>query len=153
MISVGWAVTTRLDAEAADGAVQGLSTRRSTGPRERFFDRGRLRTGARITLIRPAPANAMMLFGDVGEVQEVREAARDRQHRFDHRPQLGGERLEPVRRRHAGPLGERADALHALEGGCPSWRRSVSPSSSPSKRTSSRNARCGSTSSQPRSLS
>ena len=58
----------------------------------------------------------MMLLGDVGEVQEVREAARDRQRRLDrHRPQLGGERLEPVRRRHAGPLGERPHALHALE--------------------------------------
>ena len=107
----------QLDAEAADGAVQGISRHAARQePRERLFDRGRLRTGARITLIRPAPANAMMLLGDVGEVQEVREAARDRQHRFDrHRPQLGGERLEPVRRRHAGPLGERTYALHALE--------------------------------------
>ncbi len=106
-----------LDAEAADGAVQGVARHAARQqPRQRLFDRGRLRTGARIALIRPAPANAMMLFGDVGEVQEVREAARDRQRRFDrHRPQLAGERLEPVRRRHAGPLGERAHALHALE--------------------------------------
>ena len=62
----------------------------------------------------------MMLLGDVGKVQEMREAARDRQHRFGgHRPQLRGERLEPVfnwcRRRHAGPLGERPYAFHALE--------------------------------------
>ena len=59
-----------------------------------------------------------MLFGDVGEVQEVREAARHGQRRLDrHRPQLVGQRARsrrppvPVLR----ALGERADPLDPLE--------------------------------------
>ena len=58
----------------------------------------------------------MVLLGDVGEVEEVREAPRDRERRLDgHRTELGGQRLESVRRRHARALGKRAHAFHPLE--------------------------------------
>ena len=117
MISVGWAVTTssmpRLQTARcrASGDTPPESRRR-----QRFFDRRRLRTRARVTLVGAAPAHAMMLLGDVGQVQEMREAARDRQRRLDrHGAQLAGERFEAVRRRHPRPLGERAHALDALE--------------------------------------
>ena len=106
-----------LDPEAADGAVQGVG--RHSGREQAwqgFFDRGRLRARARVTLVGPAPAHAVVLFGDVGQVQEMREAARDWQRRLDrHGAQLAGERFEAVRRRYARPLGERAHALDALE--------------------------------------
>ena len=105
------------DAEAAHRAVQDIGrdpARQQT--RQCFLDRPRLGTRARITLIRAAPAHAVMLFGDVCEIQEVREAARDRQRGLDrHRAQLVRQRLEPVRRRHARAFGERAHAFHPLE--------------------------------------
>ena len=119
MISVGCAVTTssmrRLQtawcrASARDAARQ--------QPRQRLLDRRRLRPGPRIALIGAAPPHAVMLLGDVGEVQEVGEAARDRQRRLDrHGAQLGGQRLEAVSESPptARALGQRPDALDALE--------------------------------------
>ena len=117
MISVGWAVTT--------SSIPRLQTARcrasgDDAAREQawqcFFNRRRLRARARVTLVGAAPAHAVVLLGDVGQVQEMREAARDRQRRLDrHGAQLAGERLEAIRRRYPRPLGERAHALDALE--------------------------------------
>ena len=106
-----------LDPEAADGAIQGVGRHSA---REQawqcFFNRRRLRARARVTLVGAAPAHAVVLLGDVGQVQEMREAARDGQRRLDrHGAQLAGERLEAIRRGYPRPLGERAHALDALE--------------------------------------
>ena len=88
-----------------------------TQPRERFLDRRQLRTAAKLPLQFPAPPHPVMLFGDVGEVEEVGEAARHGQRRRNrHRPQLSGERLEVVARAAAArPLRQRADPLDPFE--------------------------------------
>ena len=75
-----------------------------------------LRAGAGIALIGATPAHAVVLFGDVREVEEVREAPRNRERGLDrHRPELAGQGLESIRRRDARALGERAHALHPFE--------------------------------------
>ena len=80
---------------------------------KRFLDRSQLWTAAELPLQFPAPPHTVMLLGDVGEVEEVGEAARDGQRRGNrHRPQLFGERLEVVARAAAArPLRQRADPL------------------------------------------
>ena len=94
-----------------------------------------------IALICPATPDAMVLLGDVRQVQEVREGAGDRQ-RLVHRHLLE----DSVSLAKSASLPPRAFFDNARTRStvsyvaCPSWRRSVSPSSSPSKRTSSRRA-------------
>ena len=57
-----------------------------------------------------------MLLGDVGQREEVRERARDRNRGGDrHVAQLVGELLERRRVAAVRPLCQRANALHALE--------------------------------------
>ncbi len=106
-----------LDAQAAHRAVQVV--RRHTGreqARQRFLDRGRLGSRARVALIGAAAAHAVVLLGDVGQVEEVRKAPRNRERRLDrHRAELAGQCFESIRRRHACAFGERAHALDALE--------------------------------------
>ena len=107
----------QLDAQAANRLEQRL--RRHPGPEQpgqRFFDRSQLWTAAELALQLPAPPHAVMLFGDVGEVEKVGEAPRHGQRRgHRHRPQLFGERFEVVAGAAAArPLRQRADPLDPL---------------------------------------
>ena len=104
---------------SAAGAMQGVGRNAAGESRgQRLLDRPRLRPAARIALVGAAPADAVMLLGDVGEVEEVREAARDR-HSATRSASLAARSasVSNVRRRsrRAGSLGERAHALDALE--------------------------------------
>ena len=57
-----------------------------------------------------------MLLGDVGEVQELRERARDRKRRVDrHAAERARQALEVLALAGAGALGERAHAFHGEE--------------------------------------
>ena len=81
----------------------------------------------------------MVLLGDVGQVEEVRERARHRQRGVDrHAAEHVREALEVVAFAGAGALGQRAHVLDRAEQLFAFVRLSVSPSSSPSSRTSSR---------------
>ena len=58
----------------------------------------------------------MMLLGDVGQIQELRERARDRKRRVDrHAAERAGQALEILAFAGAGALGERAHAFHGQE--------------------------------------
>ena len=84
--------------------------------RERVLERGALRRRLRIALVLAAPADAVVLLGDVGQVQEVRERAGDRQRLVQRHPaeevregaERGGITRPPL-------LRQGAHALHALE--------------------------------------
>ena len=99
--------------------MQGLG-RNAAGnePRERLLDRSLLRPAVRIALVGASPPHPMVLFRDVGKVEEVREAARDRHGGFGgHRLQFARERLELILSARAvpGSLRECAHALHPFE--------------------------------------
>ena len=114
MISVGCAVMTSSMRSARIAACSRSGTGLGGQPRQRVFDRVGLRTGVRIALVRPAAADAMVLLGDVRQVQELREGARDRQRRVHrHGRQLLGQLVEHVGRCRAG-AGPRA--LRAARG-------------------------------------
>jgi len=67
---------------------------------------------ARICLVGPSPSHAVLLFRDVGQVEEVREGARERKCRVDWQPgELGGEDCEVGLTAAARALGERAHSL------------------------------------------
>ena len=109
-----------LDAQPADGVVQRLGRHaRREEARQHLFDGSLLGPALWIALTLAAPPHAVVLFGDVREVQEMREAAGDRQrglHR--HLAQFAGELLEIVGRAGrtgAPPLRQRADALDTVE--------------------------------------
>ena len=52
-------------------------------PREGFLARSALRRGRGIAQVRPSPAHAVVLLGDVGQRQEMGKGARDGDRRFD----------------------------------------------------------------------
>ena len=109
------------DAQRADGVVQGIG--RHAGrqqARQRLLDRARLRPRVRIAQVVPAPAHAVVLFGHVGQVQEMGEGAGNRHRRSDRDgAQLAGERGKALGARFvnpgaARPLREGPYALDAL---------------------------------------
>ena len=127
MISVGWAVMTSSIRSPRTTSCEGLGGQ--AGGHEawqRLLDRARLWTAVRIALIGTAAPHAVVLLGDVREVEEVREAPRDRHRGVGrHRAQLAGQRLEPIvgvgRRRgatvsRAPAPARRARTAHALLG-------------------------------------
>ena len=136
-----------LDPQRARGLVERVGVDAAGDqPRERLFARRRLRAGSRIALVVAPPPHAMVLLGDVGQRQEVGERPRDGQRRLHRQvPQHAGERVDIV-----GGTARRAcfDSARTRstvsKSACPSRSRSVSPSSSPSIRTSSRSGAWGS---------
>jgi hypothetical protein len=107
-----------LDAEMADCVVERVTGH--TGPdepRQRLLDRCLLGPASRLTLDLAPPPHPVVLFGDVREIEEVREASRHRQRRLDrHCPQLGGERFEViVPASGTRELGECTHPFHSLE--------------------------------------
>ena len=137
----------QLDPQRADRLVQPL--RRDAAreqPREGVLARPALRRRQRIALIRAAPADAVMLLGDVGQVEEVRERARDRAARR----RAAGATSSSARTRKSASWPARPLLASArtrstvLKSRSPACALSVSPSSSPSNRTSSRSGLCGS---------
>ena len=70
----------QLDAQRADSLVQRVARHaRPLQPRQRLVDRSRLRRCGRIALVGTTSSYAMVLFGDIGEIQEVRESPRNRE--------------------------------------------------------------------------
>ena len=74
----------QLDTERAHRLVQRVG-RHASGQQapERVLAGAALRRGARVALVGAAAADAVVLLGDVGEIQEVRERARHRQRFVD----------------------------------------------------------------------
>ena len=107
----------QLDAQAADGLVQAV--RGDAGgdqPAERLVTRPDLRRRALVALVVAAASDAMVLLGDVGQVEEVREGARHGQglvdrHLLEDARQRGEVRVAAAARL----LGQRAHALDQLE--------------------------------------
>jgi hypothetical protein len=135
-----------LDAQRSHGLAPAVARQAGSAPaRERIGTRARLGPVAAVARIVAAPPDAVMLFGDVGQREEVRE----RPARSARPPRIGSSQRRSASsskaRLVAGvrALRERADLLdarraaHRLRA-----RRSVSPSSSPSSRTSSRSGFC-----------
>ena len=113
-----------IDPQREDRGIQPVRPNRGGQSRECLFDRSHLGRRARIALMHAAPADAIVLLGDVGQVQELRERARDRQrgvHR--HGGELLGQLGEGVSRFRpragAGALGARAHPLDTLIEGFP----------------------------------
>ena len=106
-----------LDLECAHRLVQSRGRHPACHePAERLFRRAALGTRARIAEIGATAADAMMLLGDVRQVQEVCERAGERNRGVDRQLlELGGQRLEVAIRARAGRLGHGADALDGLE--------------------------------------
>ena len=107
----------QLDLERADGIAQvgGRQPGRDQ-PAERLLARAALRRQVRRLLVGAAAADPVVLLGDVGEVQELREGARHRQDLVHRHPaELGRQRVEGAGVARAAGLGEGADALHQGE--------------------------------------
>ena len=113
-----------LDPQRADRLVQPLrgdAARQQTA--EGVLARPALRRRQRIALIRPAPADAVMLLGDVGQVEEVRERARDGQRVVErHVRELVGQDHEVGVMAGAPALGQRAHPFDRVEEPFPGLR-------------------------------
>ena len=110
-----------------------------------LLDRRLLRTAARLALVLAPPPNAVVLFGDVGEIEELREA---RATGSAASTGIARSSVASASKSSPRPLRVRLASARTRstrsKSGSPSSRRSVSPSSSPSSRTSSRSGLCGS---------
>ncbi len=107
----------QLDAQAADGLVQPVG--RDAGgdePAKRLVARSDLGRRGLVALIVAAAPDAMVLLGDVGQVEEVGEGARDRQRLVDgHLLEDAGQRRKVGVAAAARLLGQRADPLDQVE--------------------------------------
>ena len=144
--SVGWAVSTssiRSDwtARGEGGGRQAVGT----PARERIGARTGLRVGSAIARIVAAPADAMMLLGDIAPASETaRTPGRSVPPTRAVEVQTIGQFLERGGVAGMCPLGERARVLDELEQRLAFKGMGASPNRSPSNRTSSRNAWWGS---------
>ena len=115
--SVGMRREDQLDVQRRDRRVQ---TRRRAMPAraqppERLVARADLRRRVRIALVDAAAPDPVMLLGDVGEREEVRERARDRQRLVDrHRSSTPVSASKSASLPAAGALRQRAHALDGL---------------------------------------
>ena len=105
----------QLDAERSDSVGERIGLQTAAEPRERFLARSALRAAAGLALVIAPTPDAMVLFGDVGQREKVRERARER-HRLAQR-YLGQRQRQLVKGRAVAVhrFCELADALDVVE--------------------------------------